>query len=310
MSETRISAIIPCYNAACFVTETIKALQNQTHLPDEILVIDDGSSDDSAAIVEALARQDARIRLLRQKNAGGAQARLAGARATSGNLLYFVDADDAPARDALERLEAALRLHPQAVLSYGRAQMTDKTLQPIGAPSPKGPSGAVLAKQLWRNRIMMGSALIRREALRDDSMNHALKVGQDLLMWAQLAACGECIAIGGAPVIYYRKHEMNSTRHARHSPPLFEEMVQFMFDYPPVKTALSPRQQRQLKRRRLAAAYSFIAKTALMQRDWSQARYCADMAMRTEPTNVKLWLLWLASRQRWLAKCAGSFVFR
>jgi hypothetical protein len=91
MKGPRFSVIIPAYNAAAFVARAIDSVLAQTWPAHEILVVDDGSSDDTAQVV---ARYGAPVRYLRQDNAGVSAARNAGARAATGDWLAFLDADD------------------------------------------------------------------------------------------------------------------------------------------------------------------------------------------------------------------------
>jgi glycosyltransferase involved in cell wall biosynthesis len=97
----RVSVIVPAYNAEATLGRCLVALQHQTRSPDEIIVVDDGSSDGTAE----LARRHG-VRVVRQVNAGPAAARNAGAQAAQGDLLLFTDADCAPVRDWVERLIA------------------------------------------------------------------------------------------------------------------------------------------------------------------------------------------------------------
>lgn len=98
-----ISVIIPTYNRANLIGETLEALLRQSRLPDEIIVVDDGSTDNTAEVVHAL---DPTIRLIRQENAGPAVARNRGLAEASGEFIQFFDSDDIP---ALNKLEVQLR---------------------------------------------------------------------------------------------------------------------------------------------------------------------------------------------------------
>ncbi len=96
-----ISVIIPAFNAQATLDRCLTALHRQTQPPDEIIVIDDGSTDETAA----LARRH-NVRVLVQTNAGPAAARNAGARVARGDLLLFTDADCAPAADWVAHMSA------------------------------------------------------------------------------------------------------------------------------------------------------------------------------------------------------------
>jgi glycosyltransferase involved in cell wall biosynthesis len=107
-----VSAIIPLYNGASYIEQAINSILEQTKLPAEIVVVDDGSTDHGAQIVERLAaRQPAKvpIRLLRQANGGQSSARNLGARHAHGDLIAFLDQDDAWYPDHLEKLTKPFR---------------------------------------------------------------------------------------------------------------------------------------------------------------------------------------------------------
>lgn len=90
----KLSVIVPCYNAEKWIGETLESLRGQTYQNIEILVVDDGSSDSSLAIVQNFSERDARIRLIRQENAGVSAARNNGIENASGDYIAFCDADD------------------------------------------------------------------------------------------------------------------------------------------------------------------------------------------------------------------------
>ena len=89
-----VSVIIPVYNSEKFTEKCIRSLLGQTYQNLELLVIDDGSTDQSGTILDHLASEDARIRLVHQKNAGVAAARNRGIDLATGTYLTFIDGDD------------------------------------------------------------------------------------------------------------------------------------------------------------------------------------------------------------------------
>jgi len=86
--------IIPCYNQALYINECIDSLFNQTHKNWEALIVNDGSTDNSMYLAEALAQKDSRIHLINKRNGGLSSARNAGILAASGDFYQFLDADD------------------------------------------------------------------------------------------------------------------------------------------------------------------------------------------------------------------------
>ncbi len=110
-----ISVIIPVYNCERYLAESIESVLQQTHLPDEILVVDDGSTDASAQIVQNFAD----VRYLYQPNAGSNAARNRGVVETTGNFLAFLDQDDLWMPDKLALQMAAFTQKPSLDFVYG-----------------------------------------------------------------------------------------------------------------------------------------------------------------------------------------------
>jgi glycosyltransferase involved in cell wall biosynthesis len=102
----KVSVVIPCYNAAPFVAETLESVLAQTHPDVEIVVVDDGSSDGSWEVVAPYADRILALRL--ERNRGGSHARNRGAELATGSFLMFLDADDVLEPDTLACLVAAL----------------------------------------------------------------------------------------------------------------------------------------------------------------------------------------------------------
>ena len=104
MRQEKISVIAPVFNVEAYLPQCLDALLGQTYRHAEFLLIDDGSTDCSAQICDAYARRDGRIRVLHQKNGGAAHARNAGMALADGDCIAFVDSDDVPQPDYLEKL--------------------------------------------------------------------------------------------------------------------------------------------------------------------------------------------------------------
>jgi GT2 family glycosyltransferase len=105
-----ISVIVPAYNSESTLGRCLAALMDQIQLPDEVIIVDDGSTDGTARLVQdfrSRTQAPQTIRLIRQTNAGPAAARNAGARAAHGDILLFTDADCAPDPDWVKRMASA-----------------------------------------------------------------------------------------------------------------------------------------------------------------------------------------------------------
>ncbi len=102
--KTKISIIIPIYNTAKYLPKCLDSVLNQTHNNLEIILIDDGSTDNSGKIADEYAKKDQRIKVIHQKNAGQSAARNAGLKKATGKFINFIDSDDFIANDFIKKL--------------------------------------------------------------------------------------------------------------------------------------------------------------------------------------------------------------
>ncbi|MBI2551217.1 glycosyltransferase family 2 protein [Candidatus Uhrbacteria bacterium] len=110
-----ISLIIPAYQHARTLPRCLENLLAQTRRPEEIIVVDDGSTDGTSEILRPYA---VKVNIIRQENRGSNRARMNGFAASMGDLICFCDADALFVPDALETLETALQEHPEASYAY------------------------------------------------------------------------------------------------------------------------------------------------------------------------------------------------
>jgi glycosyltransferase involved in cell wall biosynthesis len=185
-AESRVSIVVPAYNSERFLPTTLDSIVAQTFASWELVVVDDGSTDGTATVVERYAASDARVRYVAKANGGVAAARNHGFELTDSGTEYvgFLDHDDVWEPDALARLTAALEAHPAAVAAHGlarcideegrhvgddnqqawmraRSEWRDGGLRPLRPDEPT--SFAALAVDNWV--ITPGTMLIRRTAL-------------------------------------------------------------------------------------------------------------------------------------------------
>ncbi len=220
LDETLISVLIPAYNAAATIRETLESACAQTHSNLEIIVVDDGSSDATAELVADAAVNDPRIQLIRQSNAGVAAARNAAWNAAHGDWIAPLDADDLwhPSKLARQLSSAAANPDCQVVYCWSvdidvQSQVTERRLQVCRF------EGDVYAALVLDNFLGNSSTpLIRRRALDeaggwDPSLSRANATGcEDWQLYLQLARTGR-FALEPAFLVGYRQGDEAMSRN-------------------------------------------------------------------------------------------------
>lgn len=157
------SVVIATYNRARFLGEAIDSVLCQTHPEFEVIVVDDGSTDGTRALVE---RYLPRVRYVWQPNRERGAARNHGLRLASGDFIAFLDSDDAWTPDKLERDLARFEERPDAGLVYSDIQLVDVDGRPLRRLRRRGHEGWVTGPLLRKNFVSNGAHLIRAEAVR------------------------------------------------------------------------------------------------------------------------------------------------
>lgn len=186
-----VSVIIPAFNAAATIGDTLDCLARQRLETWEAIVVDDGSTDDTAAIVRGRAETDARIRLLSTENGGVSTARNRGIAAASARHLNFLDADDWYPPNFLKRTMAALRGPdaPQAVYTdYARVtveRLRKMTRRPLRNADQQFPLFCLHCP------IVVHSVVLDRAVLdRTGTFDSTYRMAEDWDLWMRMARCG------------------------------------------------------------------------------------------------------------------------
>ena len=193
-----VAALIPVWNGAAFLAEAIESALAEA--PDEVVVIDDGSTDGSGAIAEGFGP---RVRCLRQPNGGVAAARNAALNASNSDLVAFLDADDVWPRGRLALLREALEQHPDCGIAQGRLQRL------VGRA---GTGTWDLVDEAWP-APNISTALIRRELFTTVGVfdDHAEGGGDDVDWLLRARECGVREIRIDAVTLHYRRHDANMT---------------------------------------------------------------------------------------------------
>ncbi len=158
-----MSVVIPCYNGGRFLREAIESVLRQTFRAAEIVVIDDGSTDDTSAV----ARSYAQVRLIEQRNQGAPAARNTGIRSTTGDFLVFLDADDRLQPHALATGVESLTAPPEWAFVSGNVRVIAEDGSPRYVPDTRPRPGDPYLQLLRSNYIWTpGVVMYRRDILR------------------------------------------------------------------------------------------------------------------------------------------------
>jgi hypothetical protein len=178
--------------------------------------VDDGSTDDTRPVMQALAAGDPRIRCVAQANQGRSAARNHGAAEARGEYLAFLDSDDTLLPGALDAHLARMRAHPGTAITIGGYVYVDACGQVLGERRPWEESPPTFDGWLFNCLAMPGSALIQREAFQQQGgFDRACEIAEDWDLFLRLAQAGERMVYVHAPVCRYRLHPGNSTATAR-----------------------------------------------------------------------------------------------
>lgn len=183
-----VSVIIPTYNRANYVQQAVESVLNQTYKDYEIIVIDDGSTDDTKLSLEKYAD---RVKYIYQENQKVAAARNNGIRHSQGKYIAFLDSDDLWLPQKLERDIAYFEAKPQVGLVYSNVIYFSDEGADLYTRRMKSPSGDVLEKIIIDNFVVTSTVIVGRECLdRVGFFNEDLDLAssEDWEMWVRIAS--------------------------------------------------------------------------------------------------------------------------
>lgn len=202
-----ISVVMACHDAEPFVGEAVASVCGQTFRAVELIVVDDGSTDASAAIVAERAAADLRVRLIRQENRGPYPARNRGLSEARGRFLAFLDADDYWEPDCLAHLHAALT-NSGADLAYcGWQNVGEATVGNEPYVPPAYEEGDVVARFLRGCPWPIHACLTRREVIDGvGGFSERCFSSMDFDLWLRISARTQRIVRVPEVLAYYRWH--------------------------------------------------------------------------------------------------------
>ena len=211
-----VSAILPVYNGAKYLRESVKSILQQTFTDFELIAVDDGSTDNSLQILNDLARSDSRMRIISRPNTGVSGAANDGIAIARGQFLARMDADDIAMPMRFEKQVAYLRAHPEVVLLGTRVLLID----PYGSPLHEGDQQLeheAIEKEMLNGvgwAVAQPTSMIPASVLKIVGPYRADRVpSEDLDLFLRLAEIGR-VANLPEVLLHYRQHPQ-SANHTR-----------------------------------------------------------------------------------------------
>lgn len=211
--QPKISIVIPCYNGAKYIRETLDCLQKQTIEDWECIIVNDGSTDNSLEILKEYAEKDPRYKYIDKKNEGPAIARNTAIAASLGKYILPLDADDLIAPFYAEKAIDYLQNHPKCKVVYGEAEYFDGRTGVWELPEYNYDT------ELWENSIFCTAVYRRLDYDKTIGYNPNMKFGnEDWDFWLSLLGADDEVYKIPNIVLYYRKHGVS------HSTDLFNNI--------------------------------------------------------------------------------------
>lgn len=261
MPQPSASVVMPAYNCAGTIAASIRSVTAQTLTEWELIIVDDGSSDDTLLLAKSIALLDQRIRIVSQQNAGPSAARNQGIALASAPIIAFLDADDLWAPERLAAIVERFSEEPKAGVLFTRVRFVDEH---SGAPGRLSEHVAKLSAQtlLGENPVCTTSNIAcRAEVMRDVGLfSHGLNFAEDQEWLLRVAASGRWAICGiDEEWLFYRSGAQSQSADLNAMRLGWLTMIERAKDY---GGGLSPRSVR----RAYGPFYRYLARRALRLR--------------------------------------------
>ncbi len=211
MGSGFVSIVVPAYNAARYLKQTLESILSQTYRNFEIIVVDDGSTDDTPCIAQQFGNA---IRYIRQPNRGLSAARNTAIKNARAEVIALLDSDDLWEPQFLERMIHLLNIHPEAAGVYCGFQYINSKGEVVGKPSlkivpPESFHSTMVNDGNWLApcAVIFRRQLAEKVGLFDESL-HAV---EDWDLWIRMSECAPFVGLQEA-LVKYRRHENNMSK--------------------------------------------------------------------------------------------------
>ncbi len=209
------SVIIPTYNRAFILPETIKSIENQTFTDWEILIIDDGSKDNTKVVIEEIAKNQLKIKYFYQQNSERSVARNNGASLANGQYLLFLDSDDFFNADHLQNIynDIIKREKPVALFFTDILYFSEKGIEKPEIPRMEN---SMEFQYVLLNPITPSRVCIHKEIFNYFQFDPEIVIVEDLVLWVSIATKFPVFQVNSYS-LFYRVHDGNSVDLSKNS---------------------------------------------------------------------------------------------
>ncbi|MDY6898228.1 MAG: glycosyltransferase [Cyanobacteriota bacterium] len=274
---TKVSVIIPAYNAMNYLPQTVESLLKQSFTDFEVIIVNDGSSDGIEKWANTIT--DNRVKLISQKNQGTAVARNTGIADAEGAYIAFLDSDDLWEENLLEKQVHCLDNNPGVGLVYAWVKSIDAKGNDLGQIYGHDSEGYVWEKLLEGNIIWSGSAaMVRRDCFEKSGVFDAnLKLAEDWEMWIRIAK-NYSFAVIKEPLVSYRFHANNKSQNRIKGIDEFRLIIEKSFQSVPFE--LLYLRNKSYSRINFIFAWEYIRN---QEPDYNKAEYFRNQALKHSP---------------------------
>jgi glycosyltransferase involved in cell wall biosynthesis len=279
MSAPAFSVVIPAYNSAATIEITVASVLAQKRADLELIVVDDGSTDDTRDRIAAVAERDPRVSLFAQANQGTAAARNAGIARANGPLISFIDHDDLWLPGYLAGMAAPLERVPDAGFAYTDAYLLDDRRRAIrrrtsfehypGVPPP--PSAPDQLLMLIETNFVMSSTMVPAAVLAEvGGFAAEIRGADDWDLWLRIVASGRPAVAASEPLLVQRDHPASQSKDLAMMFANMEDVIRRLIENPqtpPNARRHAVAKLEQIRRKRERAQARGIAAAGRILRD-------------------------------------------
>lgn len=201
--KPRVSIIIPFRDRTESVGKAVRSVLEQTYTDFEVILVDDGSTED---VTRYVAIPSARVRYVRQENTGVSAARNLGIGLAEGRYVAFLDSDDLFASNKLERQVSIMERNPDLLLSHTSYQYFDSNGRFLNVVRSGRFGGWVYPRIVFNCQIATSTVMVRKDAFTADlKFDQSIRVAEDVLVWSQLARISRIAGIDEV-LSFVRRH--------------------------------------------------------------------------------------------------------